>query len=178
MWILLLLIFIYFAYSYNKFVKFNNRVTEAWSGIDVQLKKRYNLVPMLVNSVKGYADYEKSLLERVVQLRNLAKNTDILSEKNNFEKQFGNSLEKIFVLAENYPDLKANKSFLDLQNQLVDIEDNLQYARRYYNGAVRDFNIYLQSFPSNIIGKLSGFKKKKYFELESIKERITPKVNL
>ena len=161
---------------FNKLVKNRNLVMEGWSGIDVQLKRRYDLIPNLVQTVKGYAGHEKETLEKVVELRNSAAQAQTPSEKAPIENMLTQTLRQLFALAEAYPDLKANQNFLDLQEQLSEIEEQIQFSRRYYNGTARDMNILVQSFPSNLIASSFGFKEADYFEIEVATERETPKV--
>ena len=161
---------------FNKLVKNRNLVLEGWSGIDVQLKRRYDLIPNLVETVKGYAGHEKETLEKVVELRNSAAQAQTASEKAPIENMLTQTLRQLFALAEAYPDLKANQNFLDLQGQLSEIEEQIQFARRYYNGTARDMNILVQSFPSNIIANSFGFKQADYFEIELATERTAPEV--
>ena len=161
---------------FNKLVKNRNLVLEGWSGIDVQLKRRYNLIPNLVETVKGYAGHEKEALEKVVELRNSAAQAQTASEKAPIENMLTQTLSQLFALAEAYPDLKANQNFLELQEQLSEIEEQIQLSRRYYNGTARDMNILVQSFPSNLIASSFGFNKADYFEIELATERETPKV--
>ena len=161
---------------FNKLVKNRNLVLEGWSGIDVQLKRRYDLIPNLVEAVKGYAGHEKETLEKVVELRNSAAQAETASEKAPIENMLTQTLRQLFALAEAYPDLKANQNFLDLQGQLSEIEEQIQFSRRYYNGTARDLNILVQSFPSNLIASSFGFKEADYFEIELTTEREAPKV--
>jgi len=173
---LIILIILGLIYYYNKFIKLKNQVDESWSGIDVQLKRRYDLIPNLVETVKGYAKHEKETLENVIKARNMAKNATNVEEKAQAENMLTGALKTIFALAENYPDLKANENFLNLQNTLNEIEDNIQNARRYYNAVVRDYNILCESFPSVIIANMFNFKKREFFEIEE-KERENVKVS-
>ena len=166
------------VFTYNLFIRDRNLIKEAWSGIDVQLKRRHNLVPNLVESVKGYSQHEKNLLEEITRKRSEAARVETIKEKAPVESDLSGVLKNLFIVAENYPDLKANQNFLDLQNQLVEIEDQLQYARRYYNGAVRNYNIRVESFPSNIIAGIFDFKQDNFFELTLATERTTPEVRL
>ncbi len=177
---LIIIIFMLFCFFiiYNKFIRLRNMIEEAWSGIEVQLKRRCNLVPNLVDTVKAYAMHEKDLFENVTESRKRAMNSYHIYERNNEEKILSNSMLKIFAVVENYPDLKANENFLKLQEELVDIEDQIQYARRYFNGTVRNNNIFVKSFPSLIVANMFKFKEKEFFDLESIKDGIVPKVNL
>ncbi len=166
---------IIFVMYYNKFVRMKNQTEEAWSGIDVQLKRRYDLIPNLVETVKGYAKHEKETLENVVKYRNMAMNAQSIKEKAEMENMLTGALKSLFAVAEAYPNLKANENFLELQRTLSEIEDQIQLARRYYNANVRDFNILVESFPSNIIASIFGFKKFDFFEIEEA-ERENVKV--
>jgi len=161
---------------YNGLVRMRNMVQEAWSGIDVQLKRRTDLIPNLVATVKGYAEHEKGTLEEVIRLRGLAQNAQGVGETAQAQGLLGAALGKLFALAESYPDLKANANFAQLQASLGEIEEQIQLARRYYNGAVRNLNIAVESFPSNLIAGRFGFEKAEFFELESPAERAVPKV--
>jgi len=160
---------------YNSLVRMRNMVHEAWSGIDVQLKRRTDLIPNLVSTVKGYAAHEKGTLEEVIRLRGWLKRAGV-GETAQAAGLAGAALGKLFALAENYPDLKANANFAQLQASLGEIEEQVQLARRYYNGAVRNLNIAVESFPSNLIAGRFGFEKAEFFELESPSERVVPKV--
>jgi len=161
---------------YNGLVRMRNMVEEAWSGIDVQLKRRTDLIPNLVSTVKGYAAHEKGTLEEVVRLRNLAQSAQGVGETAQAQGLLGQALGRLFALAENYPDLKANANFAQLQATLGEIEEQIQLARRYYNGAVRNLNIAVESFPSNLVAGRFGFSKAEFFELESAAERAVPTV--
>jgi LemA protein len=161
---------------YNSLVRKRNMVEEAWSGIDVQLKRRTDLIPNLVSTVKGYAAHEQTTLEEVVQLRGQAQNAQGVGETAQAQGLLGAALGKLFALAESYPDLKANTTFLQLQTTLQEIEEQIQLARRYYNGAVRELNIAVESFPANLIARQFGFSKAEFFELENTAERTVPKV--
>jgi len=136
---------------YNLFVRDKNRVLAAWSDIDVQLKRRHDLIPKLIDAVKQYADYESSTLSAITVLRSESADTSGIEKKGQIERELSTKLHQLIALAENYPDLKANQSFLDLQKNLTDVENNIQYARRYYNGAVRNLNIRVDSFPDMLI---------------------------
>ncbi len=164
------------VWIYNRLVRNRNRVNEAWAGIDVQLQKRSELVPNLVQTVKGYATHESTVLEEVAQIRATAQ-TDV-DARARHETALSKSLGRLFALAESYPDLKASEAFQQLHSSLVDIEDQLQYARRYYNGAVRDNNIFVESFPSNIIAGLFKFRPAEFFEIELASQRSVPDVDL
>jgi LemA protein len=171
---------VYSAAVFNHLVRTRQMANEAWSGIDVQLKRRSDLVPNLVDSVKGYAAHERSVLEEVTQLRGAARalpQGDVAA-RGLAEGALSAALGKLFALAENYPDLKASANFLELQKQLSDLENELQMARRYYNGAVRNQNVLVQSFPSNLIAGMFGFAPREFFELSDAGERAVPQVNL
>lgn len=173
---IIVLLVILLIFYYNKFIRLKNQVEESFSGIDVQLKRRHDLIPNLIETVKGYAKHEKDTLEKVVQARSLAMNAGSVEEKVKAENMLTGALKTIFALGENYPDLKANTNFLQLQNSLMEIEDNIQYARRYYNAVTRDYNVLCESFPSVIIANIFGFKKRPFFEIEEI-ERENVKVS-
>ena len=150
---------------YNGFVTLTNRVKEAWSDIDVQLKRRYDLIPNLVETVKGYAAHESGTLERVTEMRVRAMNATNPAEKADAENMLSGALKSLFAVSENYPNLKANENFVELQRELSDTENKIQSARRFYNGVVMDLNTRLQSFPSNLIGTMFGFTARDFFEL-------------
>ena len=169
---------VWFILIYNLFVRDKNLIKEAWSGIDVQLKRRHNLIPNLVASVKGYSQHEKSLLENITQKRSEAAKVESIKDKAPAESDLSGMLKNLFVAVENYPELKASENFLTLHNQLVEIEDQLQYARRYYNGAVRNYNIRVESFPSNVVAGIFNFKQDNFFEIILATERTTPEVKL
>ncbi|GAB4347184.1 MAG: LemA family protein [Gammaproteobacteria bacterium] len=152
---------------YNLFVRDRNRVLAAWSDIDVQLKRRHDLIPKLVEAVKQYAAYEQATLSAITELRLQAEQTRDLQQLAVTESRIGSGLQKLVALAEAYPDLKASTVFLDLQQQLTDVENHIQYARRYYNGAVRNLNTRIDSFPDTLIAKAFRFQPADYFELES-----------
>lgn len=171
-------IIIWIIFTYNLFVRDKNLIREAWSGIDVQLKRRHTLIPNLVASVKGYSQHEKSLLEDITQKRSEAARIENIKDKAPAESDLSGMLKNLFAVVENYPDLKASENFLSLQNQLVEIEDHLQYARRYYNGAVRNYNIRVESFPSNILAGIFNFKEDNFFEITLATERATPDVKI
>ena len=162
---------------YNSLVRMRSMVEEAWSGIDVQLKRRTDLVPNLVSTVKGYAAHEKGTLEEVIRLRNMAQSAQGVNETAQAQGLLGQALGRLFALAESYPDLKANANFAQLQATLGEIEEQIQLARRYYNGAVRNLNIAVESFPSNLVAGRFGFAKAEFFELESAAERAVPTVS-
>jgi len=161
--------------AYNKLVRLDALSVEGWSGTDVQLKRRYDLIPNLVATVKGYSIHEKETLENVTKFRNMAMEAEGIDQKAKAEAGLTQALKKLFAVAENYPNLKANENFLSLQKDLGEIERDLQLARRYYNGATRNYNIAVNSFPSNMVARLTGFEKKPYFEITP-EEREAPKV--
>jgi LemA protein len=190
MWILIILaivIGLYVVYAYNNFVKLTQRAKEAWADIDVQLKRRYDLIPNLIETVKGYAAHERETLDQVTQARAQATQThvdptnitpDQIAAMAGAESALTGALGRLLAIAENYPDLKANTNFLELQRELSDTENKIQAARRFYNGNVRDLNIALQSFPSNIVGGTFNFKAEEFFELaENSQEREPVKVS-
>jgi len=174
---------VYVIYAYNNFVKLTQRTKEAWADIDVQLKRRYDLIPNLIETVKGYAAHERGVFEEVTAAR--AKATQMHVDPSNVtpeqitamagaESALGASLGKLLAVAEAYPDLKANQNFSELQTELTDTENKIQAARRFYNGNVRDLKIALKSFPSNIIGSTFNFKEEQFFELEEGSEEKEP----
>jgi len=159
---------------YNKLVALKNKALEAWSGIDVQLKKRYDLIPNLVSTVKGYAAHESGTFEKVIQARNQAMSASAsgnIGDQVDAENALSGTLKSLFALSENYPDLKANANFMSLQNSLSEIEETLSNARRYYNAIVRDNNTAIESFPSNLIANAFNFMKFEFFEIENNAER-------
>ncbi len=162
--------------SYNGLVRQKNLVKEGWSGIDVQLRRRYNLVPNLVETVKGYATHEQKTLEEVVKLRNQCVDASKVEDQKMAENALTQALRGIFALAEAYPDLKANQNFADLQKSLSEIEEQIQLARRYYNGTVRNYNTRVESFPTMMIAKFFNFESADYFEIELATQREAPEV--
>lgn len=151
---------------YNRLVRAKVRTDEAWSDISVQLKRRYDLIPNLVNTVKGYAKHEKTVFEEVTEARAKALNAQTVNEAAKADNMFQQALKSLFAVAEAYPDLKANQSFQQLQAELVDTEDKIQAARRFYNGAARDLNVLIQTFPTNIFAGMLGFKTRDFFEVD------------
>lgn len=174
---IILIIGFWFVAGYNRLVRLKALLAEAWSGIDVQLKRRYDLIPNLVATVRGYAIHEKSVLENVTHMRAASVGASSITEKARAEAGLTDALKTLFAVAENYPQLKANENFLSLQKDLGVIEQDLQLARRYYNGTVRNYNIMVQTFPSRIIASMGGFTVAPYFEVGSETERQAPKVN-
>lgn len=169
---------LYVVFIYNGLVKSRQMAEEAWSGIDVQLKRRADLIPNLIETVKGYAGHEKSTLEEVVALRNKAQAVPAgdVEGRAVAEGLLGQALGRVIALAEAYPDLKANQNFLELQRSLETIEGEIQMSRRYYNGAARDLNVKVESFPSNLVAGQFGFAKKPYFEIANEADRAVPTV--
>jgi LemA protein len=160
--------------TYNGLVTLKVRVDEAWSDITVQLKRRLDLIPNLVNSVKGYAAHESGVFEKVTEARANALNAKGVKETAAAENQFEGALKSLFAVAEAYPDLKANQNFLQLQQELVDTEDKIQAARRFYNGGVRDLNTKIQIFPNNVFAGMLGFKQREFFEVEDMAQAQQP----
>ncbi|OHA97218.1 MAG: hypothetical protein A3E02_02180 [Candidatus Zambryskibacteria bacterium RIFCSPHIGHO2_12_FULL_38_34] len=163
---IIIILVIWFVFSYNRFVRLITRAKEAWSDIEVQMKRRYDLIPNLVNTVKGYATHESTAFENVTKARAMAIGAGSLAEKAGAENMLGSALKSLFAVAEAYPDLKANQNFLDLQRELSDTENKIQAARRFYNTNVRDLNIATDSFPSNLVAKTFNFSKMEFFDLE------------
>ena len=180
-WIVIAIIAAVVGYAisiYNRLVKNKNMVEEGWSGIDVQLKRRANLIPNLLNSVKGYMKHEKDILTEVTRLRANAEDAQGKSpgERSQAEGALSAGLIKLFAVMENYPDLKANANVLDFQNSLEEIENQIQMSRRYYNGATRNLNVLIESFPSNLIANWFKFLKAEFFEIDEDGDRAVPKV--
>ena len=169
------LVVLWLIFTYNRLIVLRNRTKEAWSDIDVQLKRRYNLIPNLVETVKGYATHERELLEKVTQARTQAMGATGIKEKGQAENMLSSTLKSLFAVAENYPDLKASTNFLELQRELRDTEDKIQASRRFYNTNVRDLNTKIESFPVNVIASPLGFKRRDFFEAEGV-ERAIPQV--
>lgn len=162
---------------YNGFIKLKNNCEEAFATMDVYLKKRYDLIPNLVETVKGYAAHEKETLTKVIEARNMAQGAATVEDKIAGENQLQGTLKSLFAIAENYPDLKANQNFLDLQNQLKKVEEDIANSRKYYNAVVKQFNVKCEAFPSNIIAGIFKFEKKAMFEVDSAEERQNVKVS-
>lgn len=171
-----LLLVIWFIIMYNRFVRLRNMMKQAWSDIDVQLKRRHDLVPKLVTVVKAYAAHEKTTLEQVTEKRNRCLSTEQIEDRGHAEMQLQAGIRQLFALAESYPDLKANQNFLDLQNDISDVEDTIQMARRYYNGAVKLYNIQVESFPSLLVAHMFNYTLEPYFELDPGDDSL-PEIN-
>ena len=167
---------LWLASSYNKLVRLRVRAQEAWSDIEVQLKRRHNLIPNLVETVKGYAQHEKGVFEEVAKWRSAAMNSKTMSEKAKAENMLTETLKTLFAVSENYPELKASQNFLELQRELRNTEDKIQAARRFYNSLVRDLNIKIETFPSNIVAKIFRFNKMDLFKVAEESEKEVPKV--
>jgi LemA protein len=179
LWIILIgivVVGVFLLWAYNSLIRQRNQVEEAWSDIDVQLKRRHNLVPNLVETVKGYATHEREAFESVTQARAQALGAQTPAEQAKAENGLTSTLKSLFAIAENYPDLKANVNFLELQRELSDTEDKIQAARRFYNGNVRDFNTTVESVPTNLVAGMFNFKKREFFELDDEEARSVPKV--
>jgi LemA protein len=162
---------------YNRLVRLRTNVSEAWSGIDVQLKKRYDLIPNLIETVKAYATHERETLESVTKARTAAINAKGLENQVAAENQLNRAISSLFAVAEQYPEIKSNTNFLQMQQDLSSIENDIERSRRYYNGSVRDQNVLIDSFPSNLVANAFGFVKSPFFELDAASERAVPKVS-
>lgn len=174
---IILVAVVFLVFLYNSLVALKNKVKEAWADIDTQLKRRYDLIPNIVETVKGYMGHEKGTLEKVTELRAKALGAQGLEQKAEAENMLSDTLKSLFAVAENYPDLKANQNFLDLQSTLKEVEEHLQLSRRYYNGTVRDYNTKLQVFPNNLIAKQFGFAASEFFETKEEKQREAVQVS-
>ncbi len=166
------------AGAFNRFIRQANLLREAWSGIDVQLKRRHDLVPRLVECVKGYREHERTLFENIAQARSQAEAAQGVTATGAAETGLARQFRTVFAVAEAYPELKASQEFQTLSAALVETEDQLQFARRYYNGAVRDYNTLVESFPSRLVAAAFGFQSKVFFEVEAALERQAPEVKL
>lgn len=182
MFTILLLVLVALAtiavWLYNRLIQSRNKVDAAWSDIDVQLQRRHDLIPRLVSAVDQYAKYERATLEAVTALREQAMHTAEITARGEAEQQLGEEVGRLIALAENYPDLKANENFLKLQAELVETEDYLQFARRYYNGSVRDFNTMTATVPSNVIASMFNFSEREFFQKSSDDAGNVPLVDL
>ena len=177
--IIIAIIILWFFIQYNSFIHMRTRVEESLADIDIQLKRRYDLIPNLINTVKGYATHESNVFTKVTEARTQAMGGThtSLSEKAGSENMLSGALKSLFAVSENYPELKANQNFLDLQNELTDTENKIQAARRFYNTTVKTLNIKIQQIPSNIVARIGNFNQKEFFDLdESSKERENIKV--
>lgn len=163
-------------FAYNKFVQLKAMLDEAWSGIDVQLKRRYDLIPNLVATVKQYATHEKGIFEEIARMRAASLNAHGIEQKSEAESGLSQTLRTLFAVAENYPQLKANENFMSLQKDLSSLEHEIQLSRRYYNGAARNYNMMIRTFPNNLIASIANFEAVPYFELSNAAERENPQV--
>lgn len=170
------LIVIWLIGVYNSLIRLKNRVKEAWSDIDVQLKRRYDLIPNLMETVKGYMKHEEGVLTKVTQARASAMQAQGIGEKGKAENMLSETLKSLFAVAENYPDLKASQNFLQLQDEISDTENKIQAARRFYNGQVRDFNTKIEVFPNNLIAGMLNFKAWDFFAIGDEKEKANVQV--
>ncbi|MGD8561305.1 MAG: LemA family protein [Desulfarculaceae bacterium] len=180
LWVILVLVLVaglWLIVIYNGLVRKRNLVREGWSGVDVQLKRRADLIPNLIETVKGYMGHERGVLEQVTDLRAQSLRASAPAEKGRVEGLLSGALGNLFAVAENYPDLKASQNFVELQGTLADVEEQIQLARRYYNGAVRELNIAVESFPQNLVAERFGFRQAEFFELEEPGDRAVPKVS-
>lgn len=174
---LVILVVVYCVYIYNTLIKLRTMVNEAWSGIDVQLQKRHDLIPNIVKVVQGYASHEKKLFESITQLRSRGIEATGVKDQEAAEVGLSKALGELFVVVENYPELKANQNFLELQQELAAVENDLQRARRYYNGSVRNYNILIEQFPSMFIAKAANHSQREFFDIKSETEKAVPNLN-
>ncbi|MBZ0180793.1 MAG: LemA family protein [Melioribacteraceae bacterium] len=174
--VIMVVIGFYVVSLYNGLVKLRNQVKNAWSQIDVQLKRRHDLIPNLIETVKGYMKHEKETLENITEARSRAMGADSVADKAKAESELNGAMSKFFVVVENYPDLKANQNFLSLQEELTSTENKISFSRQNYNDQVLFYNNKIQMFPSNIVAGMFGFKEEVFFEIEEPKEREVPKV--
>lgn len=168
---LLLAIAVWIVVTYNGFIALKNKCEEAFSTMDVYMKKRFDLIPNLVETVKGYAAHEQGTFEKVIKARNMAMNASSIQEKQASETMLSSTLKSLFALSEGYPELKADGSFINLQNQLQKVEEDISQARKYYNAVVKSFNVLVESFPSNLLAKVFGFEKTMYFEIDEVERQ-------
>lgn len=175
---LVVAVLVWAAIAFNLLIRDRNRVAQAWSDVDVQLVRRHELIPRLVEMVKGYAGYERALLTSLTELRAQSTRTDSARQRSEVEKDVSSGVTRLVALVEAYPDLKASENFRDLQNKLVDTENQIQFARRYYNGAVNLFNNRIQKFPDLLIANSFGFRSAEFFDLEDPKAAAAPAVGL
>lgn len=170
-------VLLYVIMAYNGMIKLKNQAKEAWSDIDVQLKRRYNLIPNIVETVKGYAAHEEGVMTKVTEARANAINAGNIKDQGAAENMLAGALKSLFAVAENYPDLKANENFMQLQNELVDTEDKIQSSRRFYNGVVRDFNTKIQQFPAKLVAQMFQFRDEEFFEVEDEEQKEVVEVS-
>lgn len=180
-WIILAVVailVIWLIITFNGLIRLRNQVDEGWSDIDVQLKRRHDMIPNLLEMVKGYAKHEREVFEKVTQARTMAMSAKNPAELGQAENMLSATLKSLFAVAEAYPDLKANQNFLQLQDTYRDTEDKIQAARRFYNGVVRDFNTKLQIFPTNLVGNMLGFTAREFFAIENAEERANVQIKM
>ncbi len=175
-WLFVVVIIVWVIVIYNRLVRDRQRVLTAWSDIDVQLKRRYDLIPKLVAAVDQYASYERSTLETLIELRSRTGQVSDVGERGAVESQIGGGLRSLMALVEAYPELKADQSFLQLQSELTEVENHIQYARRFYNGSVRNLNTRIDSFPDLLLARVFKFIPKPFFELEDAAEKNSPEI--
>ena len=175
-WLFVIIIIVWVVVIYNRLVRDRQRVLTAWSDIDVQLKRRYDLIPKLVAAVEQYASYERSTLETLIELRSRTGQVNDVEERGAIESQIGGGLRSLMALVEAYPELKADQSFLQLQGELTEVENHIQYARRFYNGSVRNLNTRIDSFPDLLLARVFNFIQQPFFELDDIAEKNSPEI--
>jgi len=175
-WLFVVVTIVWVIVIYNRLVRDRQRVLTAWSDIDVQLKRRYDLIPKLVAAVEQYASYERSTLETLIELRSRTGQVSDVGERGAIESQIGGGLRSLMALVEAYPELKADQSFLQLQSELTEVENHIQYARRFYNGSVRNLNTRIDSFPDLLLARVFKFIPKPFFELEDTAEKNSPEI--
>ena len=175
-WLFVFVIIVWAIVIYNRLVRDRQRVLTAWSDIDVQLKRRYDLIPKLVAAVEQYASYERSTLETLIELRSRTGQVNDVGERGAIESQIGGGLRSLMALVEAYPELKADQSFLQLQGELTEVENHIQYARRFYNGSVRNLNTRIDSFPDLLLARVFNFIQQPFFELDDIAEKNSPEI--
>lgn len=170
------IVILWIIYIYNRLITLVNRCEEAWADIDVQLKRRHNLIPNLVETAKAYASHEKEVFQKVTEARTKATNAENVKGQKQAENELTGALKSLFAVSEDYPKLQASENFMELQRELRDTEDKIQAARRFYNNNVKELNIRIEKFPSNIVASLFGFEQKELFEVESLSEKKTPEL--
>jgi LemA protein len=175
-WLIVVAVIVWVVVVYNRLVRDRQRVLTAWSDIDVQLKRRYDLIPKLVAAVEQYASYERSTLKTLVELRSRTGQISDVGEKGVIESQIGGGLRSLMALVEDYPELKADQSFLQLQEELTEVENHIQYARRFYNGSVRNLNIRIDSFPDLLVARFFNFTPQPFFEIADAAEKNSPEI--
>jgi LemA protein len=175
--LIVVVVVVWMIVIYNRLVRDRQRVLTAWSDIDVQLKRRYDLIPKLVAAVEQYASYERSTLETLIELRSRTRQVNDVGARGVIESQIGGGLRSLMALVEDYPELKADQSFLQLQSELTEVENHIQYARRFYNGSVRNLNIRIDSFPDLLLARAFNFIPQSFFELDDVAEKNSPEIS-